>query len=185
MALTTADVDLAHHNGQAAEAMLDELADAYADAYGVEPGEKSEAFRGRAQSAFKAAGFDLVTARAAGELVGFVFGYRLRPERGWWDGLDPEPPPGFTEETGTRTVVLSEIEVRKAWQRQGLGRLLQAEFLRDRPEERATLATGLEVPSQHVYPRWGWTRVGQVPGKLGAYFSAYHRFVVSLPLPRP
>jgi hypothetical protein len=55
-----------------------------------------------------------VTARVGAELVGFAFGYSLQPEGGWWDGLSPEPPEGFIEETGSRTVVLSEIEVRRA-----------------------------------------------------------------------
>lgn len=162
--------------------MLDELSLVYADAYQVEAdGEKVAAFRSRALVTFDAPNFDLVTARAGDEVVGFVFGYSLE-RSSWWDGLDPAPPPGFTEETGSRTAVLSEIEVRASWQRQGLGRRLQEEFLRARREERATLATGSEVPSQHVYPRWGWTRAGQVPGKPGAYFASYWRFVRPLPL---
>ena len=41
MALPIDDVVFTHHDGQAAAAMLDGLADADADAYGVEPGEKS------------------------------------------------------------------------------------------------------------------------------------------------
>ncbi|HEV2089328.1 MAG TPA: GNAT family N-acetyltransferase [Cryptosporangiaceae bacterium] len=170
-------VNLSHHTSAEAQEMLDELGEVYADAYQVEPGgEKVEAFRGRAMAAFGSANFDLVTARADGELVGFVFGYSLE-RSAWWDGLDPQPEPGFTEENGSRTAVLSEIEVRHAWQRQGLGRRLQEEFLRTRSEERATLATGSEVPSQHVYPRWGWTKVGLVPGRPGAYFWAYWRFI--------
>ncbi len=174
------DYALAHHDGAAAALLLDELSAVYADAYGVEPGEKTEAFRGRAQRAFETAGFDLVTARADGELAGFVFGYSMPADSLWWQGLEPSQSADFYRETGTRTAVLSEIEVRRALQRQGLGRRLHDAFLSARREERATLATGVDVPSRHVYPRWGWTEVGVVPGTPGAYFSAYRRFILPL-----
>lgn len=174
--MTLEGYKFSRHGGSAAAEMLDDLAIVYADAYGVEPGEKVDGFRGRAKRAFAAPGFDLITAHAEAELVAFVFGYSLESDA-WWSGLDPEPPSGFTEETGSRTVVLSEIEVVKAGQRQGLGRRLHEEFLAGRSEERATLATGSEVPSRHVYPRWGWTEVGTVPGSAGSYFAGYRLFV--------
>lgn len=166
-----------HHNGDEASAMLDVLCDVYADAYGIGAADRVDPFRQRAGHAFSKPGFDLVTGELGGDLVGFVFGYTLQSIHGWWEGLEPERPAAFTEETGSRTAVLSEIEVRERLQRQGIGKLLQHEFLLPRPEERATLATGADVPSQHVYPRWGWTKVGTVPGKPGAYYSLYYRFV--------
>lgn len=174
--MTEDDYQFSHHDGRTAGEMLDDLSIVYADAYGVEPGEKVDAFGGRAKRAFVAPRFDLVTARDGGELVAFVFGYSLESDA-WWSGLDPEPPPGFTEETGSRTVVLSEIEVLKTRQRQGLGRRLHEVFLAARCEERATLATGADAPSRHVYPHWGWTEVGTVPGSAGSYFPSYRRFV--------
>jgi GNAT superfamily N-acetyltransferase len=126
-------IALEHHSADAAAELLDELCEAYADAYGVDPKEnKADAFRSRAEGALGAKNFDLVTARQGDELIGFVFGYSLRADRGWWDGLDPEPPPGFAHETGTRTAVLAEIEVRRAWQGKGVGTALQKEFLNSR-----------------------------------------------------
>jgi len=177
------DYTLAHHGSATAALLLDELSVVYADAYGVEPGEKVEAFRGRAQQAFETAGFDLVTARSGDELAGFVFGYSLPSDSRWWQGLEPAQDADFYRETGSRTAVLSEIEVRRALQRQGLGRCLHDEFLASRGEERATLATGVDADSRHVYPRWGWTEAGIVPGAPGSYFSAYRRFI--LPLAKP
>lgn len=188
MTSTPADLTLTHHTSSEAAELLDELCDAYADAYGAVPGEdtreKSSAFRERALVALDGFNYSLVTAHANGELVGFAFGSSLRPERGWWDGLEPAPPEGFATETGSRTVVLAEIEVRRAWQGKGLGRALHDAFLSRRSEERATLASNPKAIETHaLYERWGWQKVGTVPGKPGAYYREYVRFVLPLPLP--
>lgn len=175
---------LDHHDAGVGASLLDELSDVYADAYGVEPGEKVNAFRGRAVRAMETPRFDLVTARSDVGLIGFVFGYSLPADSAWWSGIEPPRDDQFTAETGSRTAVLSEIEVRRALQRQGIGRRLQEEFLSRRAEERATLATGVDVPSRFVYPRWGWSEVGVVAGGPGAYFSAYRRFILALPRPQ-
>jgi GNAT superfamily N-acetyltransferase len=178
---------LARHDSAEAEGYLDDLCDAYADAYGAVPGEdtsvKTSAFRDRATKALDAQNYELVTAHEDGRLIGFVFGYSVRADRGWWDGLTPEPPKGFTDETGSRTVVVAEIEVRKAWQGKGLGHTLHDEFLRNRTEERATLSTGPSADAARaIYERWGWQRAGTVPGKPGAYFSEYVLYYLPLPI---
>ncbi|MBB5867892.1 ribosomal protein S18 acetylase RimI-like enzyme [Allocatelliglobosispora scoriae] len=165
--------------------LLDALCDVYADAYGHVPGEdstvKTEAFRDRADAALDASNYELVTAWDSGGIVGFVFGYSLRPERGWWNGLNPEPAPGFIDETGDRTVVLAEIEVRSAWQGRGVGHRLHDEFLGGRGEERATLASNPAAAETHaLYQGWGWRRVGVVPGRPGSYYTEYVRFVLPL-----
>jgi len=184
----TDDLTLAHHTSAEAVKLMDELCEVYADAYGAVPGEdiweKSSAFRERATAAQQGRNYSLVTARVGDQLVGFAFGYSLRPERGWWDGLSPEPPEGFTLETGSRTVVLSEIEVRRAWQGRGIGRTVHDAFLSQRSEERATLASNPKAADTHaLYERWGWQKMGIVPGKPGAYYREYVRFVLPLPLP--
>jgi hypothetical protein len=90
MTTPTDDVTLAYHATTEAASLLDELCDAYADAYGAVLGEdrreKSSAFRERATAALQAVSYSLVTAHVGNQLVGFAFGYSLRPERGWWDG---------------------------------------------------------------------------------------------------
>src|SRR5829696_5100198 len=126
------DVTYTRVHADTATELMDELCAVYADAYGEVPGEdaavKSSAFRDRATGALAARNYELVTARVGDELVGFVFGYSLRQERDWFAGLDPAPEPGFTDERGgERTVVLAEIEVRKAWQGKGIGRGLHDE----------------------------------------------------------
>ncbi|MBA9003073.1 GNAT family N-acetyltransferase [Thermomonospora cellulosilytica] len=188
MAGTARDVVLTHYTSQAARSLLDALCVVYADAYGVDPSErKTDAFRERAGKGMEREGFELVTAEADGDLVGFAFGYPLPAGNTyWWEGLRPEPPEGFTVETGTRTFVLAEIEVRRAWQGRGVGRRLHDELLSGRSEERATLATNPKAADTHaVYEAWGWQMVGQVPGTSGDYFDAYDLFVLPLASERP
>ncbi|MGH3545532.1 MAG: GNAT family N-acetyltransferase [Mycobacteriales bacterium] len=182
------NLTLTSHTVTEAVRLMDELCEVYADAYGAVPGEdtreKSSAFRERATGALKGRNYSLITAEVGGQLVGFAFGYSLRRERGWWDGLSPEPPEGFTEETGDRTVVLAEIEVRRAWQGHGIGRAVHDAFLARRSEERATLASNPKATNTHaLYERWGWQKMGIVPSKPGAYYREYVCFVLPLPLP--
>jgi GNAT superfamily N-acetyltransferase len=180
------NVTFSFHTADDVAPLLDELCEVYADAYGHVPGEdsrtKTTAFHNRATAALGANNYLLVTARTEGQLVGFVFGYSLRPDRGWWEGLTPEPPEGFTIETGSRTVVLAEIEVRQAWQGQGIGRALQDAFLSRRTEERATLASSpANTQTLARYQHWGWQRMGLTPGKPGAYYREYVLMVLPLP----
>ncbi|MFI1852948.1 GNAT family N-acetyltransferase [Streptomyces sp. NPDC020480] len=184
--MTINDVSLSHHGGEEASGLLEELCDAYADAYGVEPGkEKTTAFRRRAERQFTRPGFALVTARDGGWLAGFVFGHTLPAgDKHWWGGVEPEPTAEFLLETGSRTWVLSEIEVRRPWQGKGVGRALHDAVLGARSEERATLATGPDAAAQPVYESWGWRRVGRIPGDEGDYYSAYDLFVLELPVSR-
>ncbi|MGH3669582.1 MAG: GNAT family N-acetyltransferase, partial [Pseudonocardiaceae bacterium] len=182
------DPTLTYHTCAEAVGLMDELCAVYADAYGAVPGEdihqKSSAFRERASAALRGVDYSLVTAHAGDEMVGFAFGYSLQPERGWWDGLSPEPPEGFTKETGSRTVVLAEIEVRRAWQGRGIGRVVHDAFLSQRTEERATLASNPKATDTHaLYERWRWQKMGIVPDQPGAYYREYVLFVLRLPLP--
>jgi ribosomal protein S18 acetylase RimI-like enzyme len=159
---------------------IDVLCTVYRDAYGDVPGEdpdaKVNAFRNRAARALNARNYGLVVASAArGPVIGFVFGYSLNPDRGWWDGLDPLPEPGFTDERdGCRTVVLAEIEVAREFQHHGVGRALHDHFLATRGEERAALCTGPDnTAAVDLYQSWGWHRVGSVPESPEAYYRTY------------
>jgi GNAT superfamily N-acetyltransferase len=177
------DLTLSHNRRPQAGQLLEALCDVYADAYGVEAdGEKVPAFRVRAGRQLGRPGFELATAAVGAELVGFAFGATLSADTHWWDGLEPEPEAGFCTETGARTFVLSEIEVRRSWQGEGVGRALHDSLLSSRGEERATLATSPDAPVQALYAGWGWQQVGRVPGADGEYFSAYDLFVLSLPI---
>jgi GNAT superfamily N-acetyltransferase len=179
---TSDDVTVRSLDGQGAAQLLGMLSSVYADAYGVEPSShKATAFEGRARQQFDRPGFDLVTAHIGNRLVGFAFGYTLKAgDTHWWGGVVPEPSADFLVETGSRTFVLSEIEVRRDWQQRGVGRQIHDALLTGRVEERATLATSPDAPTQSTYERWGWRKVGRIPGNEGDYFSAYDLFVLSL-----
>ncbi|MBO0802827.1 MAG: hypothetical protein J2P25_07100 [Nocardiopsaceae bacterium] len=156
---------------------------AYADAYGVRADDrKVSAFRNRLARAVKRPGFEVALAGRGPDVAGFAFGYPLPgDDTYWWAGLRPEPPEGFTAETGSRTFVLAEIEVRKEHQGGGVGRQLHDLLLGSRHEQRATLAVnpGAETPHE-IYQHWGWSLAGQVPGSSGDYFDAYDLFVLEL-----
>jgi GNAT superfamily N-acetyltransferase len=180
----TRDELLIDHSGarKAAE-LADELCLVYADAYGVSPDEhKVSAFRGRAMNALSRPGYDLVTARIGGRLIGFAFGYTLLDgDSYWWEGLRPDPPEGFADENGHRTFVLAEIEIRRSFQGSGIGQEISDALIAGRPEERATLAVNPGASETHaIYEHWGWRKVGQVPGSSGDYYDAYDLFVLPL-----
>ncbi len=177
------DPTLTSHTVTDAADLLDELCAVYADAYGVElDGEKISAFRNRATKALDRPRYGLLTAQDEEQLVGFIFGYALPAGSSWWDGLTPAPAAGFTDEDGTRTFALAEIEVRAAWQGKGVGRALHDAMLNARHEERATLATGPQADAARtLYERWGWQAAGKIPGKTSSYFSEYTLYVVPLP----
>jgi ribosomal protein S18 acetylase RimI-like enzyme len=87
-------------------------------------------------------GFELVTARIDGRLVGVVF--------------------GFTEIPGEQ-YALCEIMVSPAYQRRGIAKRLHDELLRLRPEHRADLYVRKDnAPARAAYQKWGWTKIGDV-----------------------
>jgi ribosomal protein S18 acetylase RimI-like enzyme len=188
MADTPDGVTLAHHQAETVPALLDDICVVYADAYGQVPGEDADAkvaaFRGRAAKALSRPGYEMVVARNGDELAGFVFGYSLAVDTHWWDDLSPQPSPEFLREDGSRTFVVAEIEVGRKWQGSGVGRALHDEILSGRREQRATLATGPGADTARaIYERWGWQKIGTVPGTPGDYFSEYTLYVLPLPLP--
>ncbi|MGQ0779008.1 MAG: GNAT family N-acetyltransferase [Pseudonocardiales bacterium] len=68
----------------------------------------------------------------------------------------------------------------------GYRRAVHDAFLSGRSEERATLASNPKATDTHaLYERWGWQKMGTVPGKPGSYYPEYVRFVLPLPLPLP
>lgn len=141
--------------------------DAYADDIASgDPFRSLETFMVRFDAYTSRDGFDQVIAYLDGEPVGQAWGWALKPNSAWWHGLHPEPEPGFTVETGTRTFAFSELMVRKRWTGRGIARALHDELLRERRETRATL---LVLPDNttayRIYTRWGWRKVAQLrPG---------------------
>jgi GNAT superfamily N-acetyltransferase len=110
-------------------------------------------------------GFALAAAWHGGYLVGCAAGMPLRPSTSWWRDLTAPLPAAVTAEHPGRTFALTELAVRAAWRRQGIGRELHDLILAGRREERAT-ATVLPAASaaQRAFQSWGWRKVGRTRG---------------------
>ncbi|OLB67309.1 MAG: hypothetical protein AUI10_00505 [Actinobacteria bacterium 13_2_20CM_2_72_6] len=106
-------------------------------------------------------GFELVTARINGALVGVVF--------------------GFTEIPGEQ-YALCEIMVSPRYQRRGIAKRLHDELLRLRPEYCADLYVRKDNASaQAAYRKWGWTKVADVqPTPESPNFD---ELILTLPIP--
>ncbi len=146
-------------------------AEVYAEPlFGGHPFFSEAAFEERFKMAVQQPHFELIIARLDGVTdVGLMYGYCLTPELGWWDQVRWNPssletlPDGYTDENGTRTVVIPEILVRAEHRRAGIARTMHDDFLARRKEERA----GLRVlpdnqPARAAYFAWGWSVVGAV-----------------------
>ncbi|MFC5750491.1 GNAT family N-acetyltransferase [Actinomadura rugatobispora] len=170
-------MDLEHLDGTAVQERFAEIEGVYAEAF---PRYDLDDYRTRMGHQIPARGFEAVTARDAGALAGFVYGLPLT-RSAWWDGLEPPPPDGFTTETGERTFAVIDLAVRSAYRGRGLGRRLMDELLTGRTEERATLATGMdEHENQQMYQRWGWRKVGRVPGQEGETEPWFDLYAIDL-----
>src|SRR4051794_34487946 len=79
----------------AAVTHLDEFAELYEQVYaeppyGGGPKYSRDAFVSRTKDQLTRPGFTLITARTAGSLIGFTFGFEMTPG-GWWANATPPP----------------------------------------------------------------------------------------------
>ncbi|ROO84449.1 acetyltransferase (GNAT) family protein [Actinocorallia herbida] len=161
----TADLTFQRLTAAQARAHRDTVQDVHADAYAetlTDPFRAGSEFMRRFDTYTSREHFDFVFVLADGHIVGQAWGWPLPPDTAWWNGLDAEPEPSFTTETGTRTFALSEIMVRRAWTGRGIAHALHNELLRHRPEQRATLLVRPTNPAYPAYLRWGWHPVGRL-----------------------
>jgi GNAT superfamily N-acetyltransferase len=107
-------------------------------------------------------GFALAEARHGEYLVGYASGMPLRPATSWWRGLTTPLPDDITTEHAGRTFAVTELLVRAAWRRQGIGRELHALLLDARDEERATLTVPPgAAAAQAAFRAWGWRKIAR------------------------
>jgi GNAT superfamily N-acetyltransferase len=129
-------------------------------------------------------GFVLAEARSGGYLVGWAAGMPLRPSTSWWRDLTTPLPGGVTAEHAGRTFALTELLVRAAWRRQGIGRSLHDRILAGRPEERATLVVpAAAAAAQAAFQVWGWRKIARTRGS-GPGSPAADVLVATLPANR-
>lgn len=140
---------------------LDELADLYVKVYAEPPyngGPKytRQAFLVRTKEQLARPGFTLITARQAGALVGFSFGFQMSPY-GWWANTTDAP----REILRALKFAVIELLVDSSYRGSGIGHALAGQLLDDRSEEYATLATRRDAAAHAMYVRWGWRVVGR------------------------
>ncbi|EWM65734.1 acetyltransferase [Micromonospora sp. M42] len=162
---------LRHHTAAEAEVLVDQLVDVYLDAHADDgPRYTAERYEQQLAAHMLREGWELVTARADDELVGYIYGFPLAADTRWWDGIHEPVPDGFTDEDGHRTFAVCELLVRRSWQRRGIARTLHDRLLSTRRERRATLLVRPDnAPAQRAYDSWGWQPAGRLqPARDGA-----------------
>lgn len=121
--------------------------------------------------------FALVTAVAAGELVGFVYGVALKPDTQWWSGMTEPLSDELTAEWKGRTFAVIDLAVREDHRKRGIGRALLVALLVSRQEQRATLTVQpVATDTKEFYDHLGWQKVGTTKAPVGAvspFFDVY------------
>ncbi|WP_406412331.1 GNAT family N-acetyltransferase [Streptomyces halstedii] len=167
-----ADIDLAlqHYDGDTAKAIVEELIDAYAEIYDVPPyaGDpffSVDSYADRLHAAFIMPGFETVTARQDGNLIGYVHGVTLPADKPWWVSL------GGARSADARAAAeagqvfwLRELMVRPAHTNHGVGRQLHDAIIAGRPSEPWTTLTCIidNEPAYGAYVRWGYEILGRI-----------------------
>ncbi len=167
-------LDLTQHRREAAGDLIEITTGIHAEIYaeplfGGHPFFSESAFRQRYAMALEQPHFELLLARLEGKEIGYMYGYTLRPEAGWWDAVEwPEEAQAgqlewFTSEDGKRTVTIPEILVKLPYRRMGVARSMHDEFLSGRRERRAGLRVlPNNLPAKTAYLKWGWNTIGMV-----------------------
>lgn len=191
MSRDTDQITITSHGPDAARKIGDQLAEIYVRGYvGThnehDPFHGTEKFLERLDGYARSPGFTLVTADTPdGEMAGFAFGYTLPVGARWWNGLLDPVPEGFTEETGSRTFAVNEINVAREWRGRGIATRLHAELCAARPEPRFTLLVepNSEANARRLYLSWGY----EMASRLHPYPDApvYDALVLNESIGRP
>lgn len=167
-------LDLTRYTCETADDLFEVATEIHADIYSEplfenHPFFSESAFRQRYAMALEQPSFELLTARLEGKEIGYMYGYALQPEVGWWDAVEWSEEvhamrsEGYTLEDGSRTVVIPEILVTLPHRRLGIARSMHEEFLSGRRERRAGLRVlPNNLPARTAYLRWGWNTIGMV-----------------------
>lgn len=181
----TQDVLVKLEDGSTAEALFDPICQLYREAFSQPPFNRSEAHHQVQATQLRRLladpTFGLSTAYAGDELVGFLYGIRLRPKTVWWDDFLSPVPEEVTREWEARTFALIYLAVASPWRRQGIGRRLVSVLLASRPEERATVSAIPEAEAtQAFYRTLGWRYVGRQKGTAGQPSALFDTYVFPL-----
>jgi ribosomal protein S18 acetylase RimI-like enzyme len=153
------------HNSEQATKITVQIVDLYAEVFAEPPynegADDVDAFAELLDIEIPQPAFRLVTGHIGEELIGFGYGYALRAQTRWWEGITPTPAPEFTAERDGRTFAIKELAVRARWRRRSAGRRLHDALIANRTEERATLACRPDATAAvAAYTSWGWCPIG-------------------------
>lgn len=142
------------------------LADLYAEVYAEPPylegPEHVREFRLRLAEQRAQPAFRLTAMFDAGQLVGYLYGFRIDTDSVMWDTLLVRPATAGSDPPPRRpTAYVSELLVRADHRRQGVARRLHDAFLTERRESQAALLAHPDATAAQVaYSAWGWKKVG-------------------------
>ncbi|MFJ3728343.1 GNAT family N-acetyltransferase [Streptomyces sp. NPDC090045] len=163
------------------DAVVPVYREVYAEPPYLEGPQDAVDFLARARRQATRDGFRLVLARAAGEIAGFAYGFRLAADTGWWGAMREPLGDAFVKETGRRTFNLAELAVRRKWRRQGIAAELHRRLLSGLEAERIALTMRPEpeaAPARAAYGAWGYRNVGRA--RYGDASPAYDVMVLTL-----
>jgi ribosomal protein S18 acetylase RimI-like enzyme len=174
-------VALKHHDGTQAADLLDAVCCLYDAVFSQPPfrwtDDESEYHRQSLAGLITNPTFSLVTAEAAGELVGFAYGVALAGDTPWWSRMTEPLPDKLIAEWDGRTFAVIDLGVRQDYRKRGIGRALLDTLLANRPEERATLTVQpVATDTKTFYDHLGWQRLGTTKAPAGAvspFFDVY------------
>lgn len=174
-------VTLRHCNVRQAAALLDPICLLYDTVFSQPPfrwtDDESQHHRQSLIGVIANPTFAMVTAEAAGELVGYAYGLVLKPDTQWWSGMTEPLPDELTAEWNGRTFAIIDLAVRQDCRRRGIGRALLDALFASRREQRATLTVQpVATDTKEFYEHLGWQRVGTTKAPDGApspFFDVY------------
>lgn len=157
------------HDATSAKAITSELVDVYAKVYDVPPyiGDpffSVESFRSRLEAAYDTEGFETVTARLDGRIVGYVHGATLPADKPWWVSLGNRRPTKLVDLADAGGIFwLRELMVLPELQNRGLGRQIHDTVIAGRTESVTALTCIVDnEPAHGAYLRWGYMILGQI-----------------------
>jgi GNAT superfamily N-acetyltransferase len=177
--MSEAEIEVGRQDGHAAAGMLEELAGLYERVYAEPPYSSAPKFSRsrfveRTHEQAMTPDFVLVTARGAGVLVGYTFGFTMPPGAWWVAASRPSE-----EVMASPKFAVLELMVDRPYRGRGIGHALLATLLRDRPEPYATLVAVLQADAYGWYLRQGWRKAGEL--RVEPPFAD----ALLLPLPTP
>jgi ribosomal protein S18 acetylase RimI-like enzyme len=174
-------VTLKHRDSNEAPHLLDAICHLYDAVFSQPPfrwtEDESEHHRQSLTDLMTNPTFGLVTAEAAGELVGFAYGVGLTRDTAWWSRMTEPLPEALTAEWDGRTFAVIDLAVQQGFRKRGIGRALLDTLLATRPEDRATLTVQpVAIDTKEFYDHLGWQQLGTTKAPAGAvapFFDVY------------